>query len=96
MINKFNPPKNLNNQSWQNLGLRKSLQNKSFNDYLKSNFNNYFLWIANYNKVESPLENMNWKMWQFSDNGSVNGIKGPVDLDLYKGSFSELKKYALK
>ena len=36
VINKFNPPKNLNNQSWQNLGLRKSLQDKSFNDYLKS------------------------------------------------------------
>ena len=35
VINKFNPPKNLNNQSWQNLGLRKSLQDKSFNDYLK-------------------------------------------------------------
>ena len=37
-----------------------------FNDNLKSNFNNYFLWIANYNKVESPLNNVNWKMWQFS------------------------------
>ena len=36
VINKFNPPKNLNNQSWQNLGLRKSLQDKSFNDYLKA------------------------------------------------------------
>ena len=36
VINKFSPPKNLNNQSWQNLGLRKSLQDKSFNDYLKS------------------------------------------------------------
>ena len=35
MINKFKPPKNLNNQSWQKLGLRKSLQEKSFNDYLK-------------------------------------------------------------
>ena len=61
-----------------------------------SGFKLYFLWIANYNKVESPLANVNWKMWQFSDNGSVNGIKGPVDLDLFKGSFSELKKYALK
>ena len=36
VINKFNPPKSLNNQSWQNLGLRKSLQDKSFNGYLKS------------------------------------------------------------
>ena len=36
VINKFNPPKSFNNQSWQNLGLRKSLQDKSFNSYLKS------------------------------------------------------------
>ena len=36
VINKFNPPKSLNNQPWQNLGLRKSLQDKSFNGYLKS------------------------------------------------------------
>ena len=35
VINKFNPPKSFNNQSWQNLGLRKSLQDKSFNSYLK-------------------------------------------------------------
>ena len=35
VINKFNPPKRFNKQSWQNLGLRKSLQDKSFNDYLK-------------------------------------------------------------
>ena len=36
VMNKFNPPKSFNNQSWQNLGLRKSLQDKSFNCYLKS------------------------------------------------------------
>ena len=36
VINTFNPPKSFNNKSWQNLGLRKSLQDKSFNDYLKS------------------------------------------------------------
>ena len=36
VISKFNPPKSFNNKSWQNLGLRKSLQDKSFNDYLKA------------------------------------------------------------
>ena len=35
IIKKFTPPKRENNQSWQKLGLRKSLQEKSFNDYLK-------------------------------------------------------------
>ena len=36
VIKTFNPPKSLNNQSWQKIGLRKSLQDKSFNGYLKS------------------------------------------------------------
>ena len=36
VIKKFNSPKYFNNQSWQKLGLRKSLQDKSFNGYLKS------------------------------------------------------------
>ena len=36
VIKKFNPSKYFNNQSWQDLGLRKSLQDKSFNGYLKS------------------------------------------------------------
>ena len=35
VIKKFTPPKSDCNQSWQKLGLRKSLQEKSFNDYLK-------------------------------------------------------------
>jgi ABC-type nitrate/sulfonate/bicarbonate transport system ATPase subunit len=35
VIKKFTPPKGLSNQSWQKLGLRKSLQDKSFNGYLK-------------------------------------------------------------
>ena len=35
VIKKFTPPKSVNNEPWQKLGLRKSLQDKSFNSYLK-------------------------------------------------------------
>ena len=35
VIKKFTPPKSLNNKSWQKIGLRKSLQDRSFNGYLK-------------------------------------------------------------
>ena len=35
VIKKFTPPIRQDNQSWQKLGLRKSLKDKSFNDYLK-------------------------------------------------------------
>ena len=35
VIKKFTPPKSINNKSWQKIGLRKSLQDNSFNEYLK-------------------------------------------------------------
>ncbi len=67
-----------------------------FNDHLKNEFNEYVIWIANYNQVNNPLKNQYWSFWQFSDNGTVSGIKGPVDLDLFKGNLLEFKKYLLK
>ena len=67
-----------------------------YKDYLKDEFTNYHIWIANYNQVEDPLRNQNWSLWQFSDNGSVRGIKGPVDLDLFNGNLADFKKYLLK
>ena len=36
VIKNFIPPKNKKSESWQKLGLRKSLENKSFHNYLKS------------------------------------------------------------
>jgi len=67
-----------------------------YNDHLKGEFNGYVLWIANYNNVKTPCKNSTWSIWQFSDNGSIDGIKGPVDLNLFNGSRVDLKKYLLK
>ena len=67
-----------------------------YNDHLKGEFSDYVLWIANYNNVKTPLKNSTWSIWQFSDNGSIDGIKGPVDLNLFNGSRVDLKKYLLK
>ena len=35
VIKKFVPPKNSRDLSWQKIGLRKSLQNNDFQDYIK-------------------------------------------------------------
>ena len=67
-----------------------------FKDYLKDEFTNYHIWIANYNQVEDPLRNQNWSLWQFSDNGTVPGIKGPVDLGFIQWKFSRIQKISLK
>lgn len=67
-----------------------------YKDHLVKDFSSYKLWVANYNNVKQPLKKYSWEMWQFSDNGTASGVKGPVDLDLFKGTLLELKKYALK
>lgn len=65
-----------------------------FNDFLKNEFSNYPLWIANYNFwIEKPKKN--WDFWQFSEQGTVGGITGPVDLNLYSGTIIELEKLCL-
>ncbi|VTP98502.1 glycoside hydrolase family 25 protein [Sphingobacterium daejeonense] len=68
---------------------------KYFADFLEKEFADYTLWIANYNFwVESPKKH--WNFWQFSERGTVKGIKGPVDLNLFNGDIEELEKICLK
>lgn len=61
-----------------------------------SAFADYDLWVANY-FVNCPLVPNTWSgwtMWQYGDNGSVPGIAGPVDVNLFNGSLADLQAYA--
>lgn len=65
-----------------------------FTEFLEKEFKDYKLWIANYNFwIESPKAH--WDIWQFSEKGSVNGIKGFVDLNMYRDDVEELEKLTL-
>ena len=65
-----------------------------FTDFLEKEFKDYKLWIANYNFwVESPKAH--WDIWQFSEKGSVKGIKGFVDLNMYKSDVEDLEKLCI-
>ncbi len=54
-------------------------------------FNGYPYWIAHYyvDKMEYKGE---WKFWQHTDAARLPGIKGYVDLDIYNGSFYDLRQ----
>ena len=67
-----------------------------YNTYLLDDFSEYKLWIANYSNVKNPLANKKWSFWQYSEKGRVGGIKGPVDLNVYKGNKQQLKEMLLK
>lgn len=65
-----------------------------FTDFLEKEFSDYPLWIANYNFwVERPKKH--WQFWQFSEQGTVQGITGAVDLNLYVGDIIELEKMCI-
>jgi lysozyme len=64
-------------------------------DYLNDSvFNQYPYWIAHY-YVDSLQYKGEWKFWQHTDAGSLPGIKGPVDFNIYNGSFYDLRQMTI-
>jgi len=57
-------------------------------------FDDYPYWIAHY-YVEKVEYKGPWKFWQHTDAGKLDGIKGYVDLNIYNGSYYELKKLTI-
>ncbi len=66
-----------------------------YRDYLKGEFDDYPIWMANYNDVPTPSPDDNWKFWQFTENGIVYGINVKVDVDIYNGSLWSLRRLTL-
>ena len=57
-----------------------------------SAFGSYPLWIAEYG-VESPTLPSGWSSWTFwqsSESGTVAGVSGSVDLDVFQGTLADL------
>ncbi|HSQ65360.1 MAG TPA: GH25 family lysozyme [Polyangiaceae bacterium] len=63
---------------------------------LGNGFTSYPLWVPNWG-VSCPNLTSSWTTWTFwqdSDQGSVSGVAGAVDTDLFNGSLSELQAFA--
>jgi lysozyme len=60
-------------------------------------FDKYPLWIARYNISENS-ENIakDWKIWQFTDNGNVPGIKTAVDINVFCCNKEQLNALRIK
>lgn len=68
--------------------------NPSYWDSLgTSAFGRYPLWVAEYGVSSPKLPSgwTSWTFWQFSESGTVAGISGSVDLDVFSGSLAELQ-----
>ena len=67
-----------------------------FKTYLtRKDFKEYILWIANFNNKRHPNENR-WTIWQFTEKGTLNGVDGFVDFNVFRGSKEELNGILIK
>lgn len=55
-------------------------------------FSGYPLFVARYNATAGTLPSgwTNWTLWQYTSSGSVSGVTGAVDRDVYNGTPSGL------
>lgn len=66
-----------------------------YNDHLYDDFSEYTCWIANYNYHVENIDK-DWEFWQFTDKGSVRGIKEYVDINIFNGDKEKLLKLTKK
>ena len=67
-----------------------------YNNYLKGPFDEYPLWIAHYLQPEKPRLQRKWMFWQHSESGRVNGIRTPVDFNVFAGDSTDFKNSLVK
>lgn len=62
-------------------------------NYLMSDprHDNYHFWISRYRDA-SP-DNDDWRIWQFTEDAQIKGNEGPIDVDDYKGDYSDFVAY---
>jgi len=66
-----------------------------YTDFLNEEFKGYNLWIANYSFFEDKIRD-EWLFWQFTDKGSIEGINGNVDVNIYNGTLVEMNELLVK
>ena len=65
-------------------------------DYLNTpEFDKYPLWIAHYYEKELRYKGA-WVMWQYTDCGKVDGIRGTVDLNIFNGETKDLVAFTIQ
>lgn len=63
---------------------------KYYDDFLVDEFEGYTFWIANYNFFVEEIED-EWAFWQFTESATIEGVPGPVDVNIYNGPRARLE-----
>lgn len=68
---------------------------KYYYDFLRDEFKEYTVWIANYNFFVEQIDD-GWQFWQFTQNGTAKGIKGDVDINVFNGDGPALRRIRIQ
>lgn len=66
-----------------------------YEHYFQTGFEEYPLWIAHYLQPEKPRIAHNWIFWQHSEKGRVDGIKAPVDFNVFYGDSADFNDFLI-
>lgn len=68
----------------------------SMSSSLGTGFGDHPLWLAHWNVACPTIPGgwSRWRFWQHSSTGTVAGIQGAVDLDLWNGTLADLQAFA--
>ena len=67
-----------------------------YQKYFQQGFDDYPLWIAHYLQPDKPRIDNKWMLWQHSESGRVNGIKAPVDFNIFYGDSMEFNDFLIQ
>lgn len=67
-----------------------------YQKYFQDGFEEYPLWIAHYLQPDKPRINTKWLFWQHSEIGRVNGIKAPVDFNVFYGDSADFNNFLIQ
>jgi lysozyme len=65
--------------------------NDSYNEYLKDLSDIDNIWIRDILKRPNLPNGRKWTLWQYANNGRIDGITGRVDLNVYNGSYDDFR-----
>lgn len=67
-----------------------------YEQYLAGRFDSYPLWLQSFNKKPKLKSKHRWRIWQFSNQGRVDGIQELVDLNAFNGSPQQFEQFVCK
>ncbi|TGK27554.1 lysozyme [Leptospira gomenensis] len=70
------------------------LTNEFIEKYLKDGFFDHPVWIRNIFMHPNTFSSVEWIIWQYSSRARVEGISGPVDMNVLNGTLDRLTERA--